>query len=458
MDHTTPPEIAVENPATLQVVASVPCHQVSDLERTVRDAAPAIAEWTSAAASRPQYLRVISERITARSEELARLLTAEQGKPITQARLEVAVAARAFEYYANLPLAPDVLRDTPEQEVVREYYPLGIAGLITAWNFPMALLAWKAAPALLAGNAVIVKPAPTTPLTSLKMQEIFAEVLPAGLATVLVGGNDLGSAMVAHPEIPKISFTGSTPTGRRIMETASSRLKRLTLELGGNDPAIVLSDADLPSAVEGIAAVAFRNAGQVCIAPKRLYVHESRFDDAVDLFRQYLDRQRVGDGSDESVTIGPVNNAAQHKSLLEIQGSVRDQGGTLHSYPHSMPDLPGYFVQPAVATGLAAHARLVQEEQFGPVLPLLPYRDVDDAVAAANATDYGLGASIWSSDVEAAVRVGDRVRAGTRWINQHGPAEIDVPFGGVKQSGLGTELGLEGLKAFTESRITNVKY
>ncbi|MFD5655863.1 aldehyde dehydrogenase family protein [Streptomyces hirsutus] len=448
--------LAVENPATLEQIEVIRPATVADLEQAVENAARARAEWTATPLTRPHCLRAIADGIESASEELALLLTMEQGKPITQARLEVAVAANAFRYYASLSLKPQIVKSTPGQQVEKHYHPFGVVGLITAWNFPLALLAWKTAPAIMAGNAAIVKPAPTTPLTALRLQEIFDKILPDGLVTVLVGDTRLGEAMVRHPRIEKISFTGSTATGRRIMEAASARIKRLTLELGGNDPAILLPDADVSGAVEGVAAVAFRNAGQVCIAPKRVYVHRSRYDEAVDAFRAYLDRQRVGDGQHEDVTIGPVNNDRQRTWLQDLTASVARDGGTLH-VSTADTDLPGYFVRPAVVTGLGGEARLVTEEQFGPLLPILPYDEVDEAVTAANATDYGLGASVWGPDTDAAREVAARVRSGTRWVNQHGPAELDVPFGGVNQSGLGTELGQEGLDAFAESRVTNVR-
>lgn len=448
--------IEVLNPATLSVVEQVPTQSAADLDATLRTASTAREEWLRVP-QRSVYLEAVSELIAAETESIAQVLTAEQGKPLTQARLEVGVAARAFAYYAGQRLAPEVLHDDERRRVERHFHPLGVAGLITAWNFPVALLAWKAAPALLAGNAVIIKPAPTTPLSALRLQGLLDKVFPQGLVQTLVGGNDLGEAIVTHPGIGKISFTGSTQTGRAIMAGSAPYLKRLTLELGGNDPAVLLPDADLAAAVSGIAAVAFRNAGQVCIAPKRVYVPRDLHDEVVDRFVDHLRGQRVGDGADEQTTIGPVQNAAQATRLTRLRESVAADGGLLHAGASGPGDLPGYFVQPAVVTGLDESAELVREEQFGPLLPVLAYDDVDAVVRSANRTEFGLGASVWSRDLDAAVAVADRLDAGTRWVNQHGPAELDIPFGGVKQSGLGSELGREGLLAFTESRITNIK-
>lgn len=450
-----PRSLEVINPATLDVVDRVPLNTTADLDQMVRQASRAQPTW-AAAADRPSRLRAIASSIETRAEELAQLLTREQGKPLTQARLEVGVAVRAFSFYADLDLDTEVLKDEPTQRVERHFHPLGVAGLITAWNFPIALFAWKASAALRAGNAVIIKPAPTTPLTALTLCSILADHLPDGLVHAVNGEADLGAALVEHPGVQKISFTGSTAVGRRIMNSGSALLKRLTLELGGNDPALILPDADIEQTVRGIAAVAFRNAGQVCIAPKRVLVPHAMQDEVVAAFTQFLNEQRIGDGMDEATTIGPVHSKAQYDSLTAFEQSATDDGGTLHFGPEPA-DLPGYFIRPGVVTGLRANAKLICEEQFGPLLPIIAYDTVDQAVDMANATEYGLGGSVWGADDDMLAHVASRLRSGTRWVNQHGPAEIDIPFGGIKQSGLGIELGREGLLAYTEARVTNIK-
>ncbi|WP_305094310.1 aldehyde dehydrogenase family protein [Prescottella sp. R16] len=448
----------VSNPATLEVVGHVDVLPADQLGDALVRAQGVQHSWADTdESSRRQCLADVSELIEAETESLARTLTLEQGKPLAQAQLEVGIAARAFAYFATLSLEPEILRSDERQTVTRHFHPLGVAGLITAWNFPLSLMAWKVAPAVLAGNAALVKPAPSTPLASLALGHILDKVLPAGLVQVLTGDNDLGQAIVEHPGIEKISFTGSTATGRRIMGAAAPRLKRLTLELGGNDAAIVLPDADVESTVLGIAAVAFRNAGQVCIAPKRVLVPAELEASITEAFRDYLSEQIVGDGSVEGTTIGPVNNAAQQQFLVDLELAARADGGKFHRTALNRADLPGYFVQPAVVTGLSPTSRLVREEQFGPLLPILTYGSVEQAVAMANDTDFGLGGSVWSTDKERAATVADRVRSGTRWINQHGPAELDIPFGGAAQSGLGIELGREGLHAYTEARIKNIR-
>lgn len=447
--------LEVTNPSTLETVGRVALSSPSDLDDMVRQAGKAQTQW-AAITDRPARLRAIAATIEARTEDLAQLLTREQGKPLTQARLEVGGAVRAFSFYADLDLDPEILKDEPSQRVERHFHPLGVAGLITAWNFPIALFAWKASAALRAGNAIIIKPAPTTPLTALALCDILAEELPTGLAHVLNGEADLGAALVEHPGVQKISFTGSTAVGRRIMSGGSALLKRLTLELGGNDPAVILADADVEQAVRGIAAVAFRNAGQVCIAPKRVIVPHALHDDVVAAFTQYLNEQRVGDGMDAATTIGPVHSKAQYDSLTGFGQSVTDDGGTIH-YGTEPADLPGYFIRPGVVSGLNTGAKLVREEQFGPLLPIIGYDTVDQAIEIANDTEYGLGGSVWGADDDALCRTASQLRSGTRWVNQHGPAELEIPFGGIKQSGLGVELGREGLLAYTEARVTNIK-
>lgn len=451
-----PRSLEVINPATLETVDQVSINTTAELDEMVRQAQLAQDDWATHS-DRPARLRAIAAKIEARTEDLARLLTREQGKPLTQARLEVGVAVRAFLFYADLSLDVEILKDDPAQRVERHYHPLGVVGLITAWNFPIALFAWKASAALRAGNAIIIKPAPTTPLTALALHNILAEELPTGLVHALNGEGDLGAALVEHPGIQKISFTGSTAVGRRIMSGGSTLLKRLTLELGGNDPAVIMADADIEHAVRGIATVAFRNAGQVCIAPKRVLVPRGLQDDVVAAFTEYLNEQIIGDGLDETTTIGPVHSKVQYESLTDFGDSVAGDGGTIHYGPQPA-DLPGYFIRPGVVTGLAADAKLICEEQFGPLLPIITYDTVDQAVDLANATEYGLGGSVWGTDDKYLADVASRLRSGTRWVNQHGPAEIDIPFGGIKQSGLGIELGREGLLAYTEARVTNIRF
>jgi acyl-CoA reductase-like NAD-dependent aldehyde dehydrogenase len=338
--------------------------------------------------------------------------------------------------------------------VVRQHKPLGVVAAITPWNLPLLLLMIKVAPALLAGNTVVAKPAPTTPLTTLKFGELCARILPAGVVNIIVDQNDLGTALTSHPDVAKVAFTGSTATGKKVMASAAGTLKRLTLELGGNDAAIVLEDADPKKVAPGIYAGAMFNAGQGCIAIKRLYVHDSLYDAVCDELGRLARETVVGDGLEHGTQTGPIQNRAQFervKGFLEDarrNGTIVAGGGVL--------EREGYFVQPTIVRDVPDTARLVREEQFGPVLPVLRYSDIDEVIERANDTDFGLGGSVWSSNRERAFGVAARINSGTVWVNKHLDVGLDTPFAGAKQSGMGVEMSQEGLEEFTQATIINM--
>lgn len=444
------------NPATLQVIGEAPVSSADDLDAAVAAAHAAASRWSVDADERRRSLDAMADVIEANLDELARLLTLEQGKPLANAANEFRNAVRILRHYAKWHDTTKVLRDSPENRVTVVRAPLGVVGLIVPWNVPITILHMKLAPALAVGNTVVIKPAPTTPLSTLRYLELLAEVVPAGVINSVTGGGEVGGALVAHPLVRKISFTGSTPTGRAVMRGGADTLKRLTLELGGNDAAILLDDIDPAMVAPRIFQSAFVNAGQICVAVKRLYVHERHYDELLQRLETLALELNVGDGTVPGVQMGPVQNRAQYdfvRSLIDranADGARVVGGGGIES-------LPGYFIRPAIVSGTTRDAALVTQEQFGPVLPVLPYSDIDAVVAEANAVDVGLGGSVWSSDFERAAQIAARLEAGNLYVNHHAiPPDPQVPFGGIKQSGFGHEMGDWGLDDFSDRKVLSV--
>jgi acyl-CoA reductase-like NAD-dependent aldehyde dehydrogenase len=445
----------VINPATGRTLTAAPRADRAQLEQAVAAAKGAFPTWSATPPRQRAALLVkLAEALEAEQGEFAGLLTQEQGKPLPQALWEVGWAIAALRYFATLDLPPKVLKENATQKVVRQHKALGVVAAITPWNFPVILLIFKVAPALLAGNTVVAKPAPTTPLTTLKFGELCAGILPPGVVNVIVDQNDLGTALTSHPDVAKVAFTGSTATGKKVMASAAGTLKRLTLELGGNDAAIVLGDTDPKDVAPKIYAAAMANAGQVCIAIKRLYVHDSIYDAVCDELGRLARETVVGDGLEPGTQMGPIQNQAQFE---KVKGFLEDarQNGTIVA-GGGVLEREGYFVQPTIVRDIRDDARLVREEQFGPVLPVLRYSDIDEVIERANDTDFGLGGSVWSSDRDRAFGVAARINSGTVWVNKHLDLGPDIPYAGAKQSGIGTELGQEGLEEFTQATIINV--
>ena len=405
--------------------------------------------WRTDEAARRAALNAVADALMAHAGDLAPILTAEQGKPLADATMEVFASAIWCQYFANLEVAPQVIQDDESAfvEVVRR--PIGVVAAITPWNFPLTLAFWKIAPALLAGNTLVLKPSPFTPLTTLKVGELLRDVLPAGVLNVVSGGDGLGAWMTAHPVPRKVSFTGSIATGKLVAASAAPDLKRVTLELGGNDPAIVLDDADPAAVSRAIFAAAFLNSGQVCSAVKRVYVPESLHDAVVDGLAAQAAAVRMGDGTDPETKLGPINNAPQFTRVKELVADALAHGAVAAAGGKAM-DRPGYFFEPTILTGIADGTRIVDEEQFGPALPVIPYRDVDDVVERANGTHFGLSGSVWGADEDRAAAVAARLECGTAWINTHLALGPQQPFGGFKWSGVGIENGTWGLSEFTE--------
>ena len=441
--------ISVENPASGLPYGRAPVCTSEQLDSAMSSAARAQISWATDSAQRRRALQECAAVLTKNLEQIAALLTVEQGKPIEEARREIGAAAGWFDYYASLDQPVQVVQDDAAARIEVHHKPLGVIAAITPWNYPILLASWKLAPALRAGNSVVLKPSPFTPLTSLLIGRLFTEVLPAGVLNVVSGPNELGPLVTAHPTPRKISFTGSTRTGKQVAATAATTLKHVTLELGGNDAAIVLDDVDPGAIAEKLFWSAFINNGQTCVAIKRLFVPRSAYDKYVDALAAIADKAVVGAGSDPATQLGPLNNRAQRDRVAELVDDAVRSGARIAT-DSSMFDSPGYFHRPTILADVPDNARIVAEEQFGPALPILGYDSLDEAITRANSTEFGLGGSVWGSDIERAQKVADRLECGTAWINTHAAPSPRSPFTGVKDSGLGVENGPWGLDSYTQ--------
>lgn len=447
----------VTNPSTAEVFTTVPNCSREQFEQAVRGAEAAFAQWKpTPLAERQKLLLTACDEIEANVEELARLLTLENGKPLANARGEIGAALGHWRAYAEFEIGDEVLRSDDERHIVLRRVPLGVVGAITAWNYPVLLAAFKLGPALLAGNTVVLKPSPYTPAATLLFGRIVNQIFPPGVIQVLSGGDELGRWITTHPRIAKVSFTGSVPTGRAIMAASAPTLKRLTLELGGNDAGIVLPGTDIGKRADDLFWAGFSNCGQVCAGLKRLYVHESQMDEVATALATVAATIKVGDGFDEGVQTGPIQNKPQFDHVRRLVDEAVAAGAEI-VYQGEVPESDGYFFPITIIRGAAEGCALVDEEPFGPVLPIIPYTDIDDAVTRANATDYGLGASVWGEDPDQTRRVAEQLEAGTVWINVHPSLLPTVPFGGRKQSGIGVEASRLGIEAHTDISVLHIK-
>lgn len=446
------------DPATGTAVGQAPVHTVEDLERAVAAAQAAQPAWAALGHdARSAALLKAADAVERSAEELAHLLSREQGKPLNgpNARFEVGACAAWLRAAAGTPLEPETVVDDGETRAELHYRPIGVVGAIGPWNWPMMITIWQIAPALRMGNAVVVKPSEYTPLSVLALAKVLNEELPDGLLTVVSGGRDVGARLAEHPAIGKVMFTGSTATGKAIIKSSADTVKRLTLELGGNDAGIVLPDADPAAIAEGLFWGAFINTGQTCAALKRLYVHEDIYEAVCSELAAVAAAMPMGNGLDEANVLGPLQNRAQYDVVAALVDAARDSGARILLGGNPNPEQSGNFYPTTLVADIDNGNPLVAEEQFGPALPIIRYSTVDEAVAKANALDVGLGASVWSSNLDEARKVAARIQAGTVWINKHGAVDPRIPFGGAKQSGYGLEFGVEGLKALGVPQIIN---
>lgn len=445
----------VINPATGKLLTRCARADKAQLDAAVLAAKNAFPAWsTTPIEMRRQILLKVAAAFEARSGEFARLLTEEQGKPLAHAAYEIGGAVAMIRAFAAMDLPAKVLRENAVERIVQLHVPLGVVAAITPWNFPLILLMIKVAPALLAGNTIVAKPAPTTPLTTLLFGEMCAALLPPGVLNVIVDQNDLGGYLTQHPDVAKVAFTGSTATGKKVMASVAGTIKRLTLELGGNDAAIVLDDVDVKEVAAKVFHGAMVNSGQVCLAIKRVYVPDSMYDAMCEELAKLADAHVVGDGLDAATQMGPLQNKTQFEKVKEFLEDARLHGKVIAGGKALQRD--GYFIPPTIVRDIPDSARLVMEEQFGPILPVLKYSNIDDAIARANSTEYGLGGTVWGKNSKRAFDVAQRIASGTVWVNKHLELPPDIPFGGAKQSGFGTEMGQEGLEEFTQSRVINI--
>ncbi|HPQ94082.1 MAG: aldehyde dehydrogenase family protein [Thiothrix sp.] len=444
----------VVNPATEKPFAAAPVASEDQIDRAIAAARNAFDAWreTPFAERRDTLSRVI-DAIASDRDELARLLTLEQGKPLSAAMGEVDTTLEYMRYFAGLDIPVEVIAEDADRKVEIHRVALGPVAAIVPWNYPLLLMAFKLPPALLAGNTVVLKPAPTTPLSALRFGALVADIVPPGVINVIAGGDEVGPRLTSDPRIAKISFTGSTATGHLIMASAASNLTRITLELGGNDPALILPDSDLEKVMPMIFAFAFGNSGQVCRAIKRVYVPRPMMDKAGAILSSLCGKAMVGDGMGPDIQFGPVQNAQQYQRVLRLfeagasQGCVLPGGGPVKG--------AGYFFRPTVIAGVPNDNPLVLEEQFGPVIPLVAYDDMEEAIQLANSGSFGLAASVWGNDSTETRRIAGRLDAGTVWINKHGDRLPNLPIAGAKHSGIGVELGQLGLLEYTQIKVIN---
>jgi acyl-CoA reductase-like NAD-dependent aldehyde dehydrogenase len=449
---------AIPDPATGETVGHVREQSVADLEAAIAAAKAAQPAWAALGhAKRIELLLAVADRIDAQAEPLAELLSREQGKPLNgpNARFEVGACSGWLRATAATVLEPEVVVDDGQTNAVLTYKALGVVGAIGPWNWPLMIGMWQMAPSLRMGNTVVIKPSSNTPLSVLALVSIMNEVLPPNVLTAVSGNREVGSRLAEHPDIAKVMFTGSTGAGREIIKSSANNLARLTLELGGNDAGIVLPGTDPAAIAENLFWGAFINTGQTCAALKRLYVHDSIYEEVIEALKGVAEKMPMGNGLDEANVLGPVQNKKQFDIVSGLVEDAKSRGGRVITGGQAATELGDLFYPITLIADLKDGDPLVDEEQFGPALPIIRYSDVEDAIASANGLETGLGASVWSSDPDKAREIAARLEAGTVWINSHGGVHPMAPFGGVKASGYGLEFGVEGLKSVAVPQVIN---
>lgn len=447
----------VINPATGKTFAPCPSASIDQADHAVIAANKAFEGWSEfSLKERSEVLKKVAQTIEEHTEELAHIITHEQGKPINLARTEVAASVYWTNYIADQDIPVKLIEDSDDRHVELHRHPIGVVLAITPWNWPLMIAIWQIMPALKAGNTVVVKPSPYTPLNTLKLVELLQQVLPEGVLNAVTGDQIIGEHLTHHDLIDKVTFTGSTATGKKIVSASANNLKRITLELGGNDPGIILPGTNIDKIADKLFMGAFLNMGQTCAALKRLYVHTSQYENVVTQLSQIAASQVMGPGINPEVTFGPIQNQAQLDYVSELINDAREQGARIISGAF-YADPEGYFHPPTIVAGLTNGHRLVDEEQFGPVLPIIAYDSLEEAIHMANDTETGLGASVWGEDLALAQNTAMKIKAGTVWINDHGEVLPHCPFGGAKNSGTGVSFGEEGLLEYTQVQLVNIK-
>ena len=451
----------VINPSNGQAFDACAKGNATHVNKAVRAARAAFPTWSAKPIiERREYCQKLAAVLEENAAELSQLIARETGKPVNGlngvgAGMEIGGAIGWTHVTAALDLPVEVLQDNDEARVEVHYKPVGVVASITPWNWPLMIAIWHVVPAMLAGNTVVIKPSENTPAATSRFVELANAVLPQGVLNLVNGAGDVGAALAEHEGVEKVVFTGSTATGRRIMSGAAATLKRLTLELGGNDAGIVLPDVDVKEIAAKLFGVSFHNNGQTCAALKRLYVHESIHDALCDEMAKVAKSVIVGDALDEATQLGPLQNKDQRDIVSRLADDARGEGGKFLCGGEAMEG-PGYFYKPTIVAGLRNGHSLVDKEQFGPILPIIKYSETSEALAAANDCPNGLGGSVWSKDISAATEIAKQLECGSAWVNDHGAIQPDAPFGGVKQSGIGVEFGEKGLKEFTTVQTVKI--
>jgi acyl-CoA reductase-like NAD-dependent aldehyde dehydrogenase len=449
---TTGKTFDVVDPSNGEVFASCPEASLEMVDQAMAAAEAALPAWAADEARRRQAIIDMGAALQANLQVIGEIVGHEKG---SSGLGETWFADFFAKHLAAAELPEQVLHDDDSRLVKVVRKPVGVVAAIVPWNAPVLILCEKIFSALVCGNTMVAKPSPFTPLSALYVAKLFNEILPPGVLNVLAGGDDLGKAIVAHPTTRMITFTGSVAAGKQIMASAAPGLKNVCLELGGNDAAIVLPDADLDKSAFGIYGAAMSGTGQICAAVKRVYVHESVYEDFVDRLVYLAGETKVGSPDEEGVTMGPLSNKQQFDRVCGLVEDALEHGGKAVTGGAPL-DRPGYFYPPTIITGVGKGVRVVDEEQFGPVLPVIPYSDVDDAIAQANGTEYGLGGSVWTSDVAKGQELAQRLESGSSWVNTHSGVSPEIPFGGVKGSGIGRSCGDVGLDEYCELKTVIV--
>ncbi|KAK5092588.1 hypothetical protein LTR70_002023 [Exophiala xenobiotica] len=445
------------NPATGKPNAEVPVSTEQDVDAAVNAAKKAFKTWSKVPyAERQKALRDFADAIEKNVDDFAKLLTQEQGKPLMFAKAEASSAVTWIRTLSGFEVPEEIIEEDDTKKIIVRHTPLGVAVGIVPWNFPIQLACGKICPSVVTGNPIIIKPSPFTPYCDLKLGELAQQFFPPGVVQVLSGDDRLGPWLTAHPGPDKISFTGSTFTGKKVMESASKTLKRVTLELGGKDPTIVCPDVDIPTVAQKVATLAFLNSGQICLAIKRIYVHEDIYEPFLKAMVEFTKTLKVADGMEEGTFLGPVQNSMQYEKVKGFFSDIEKSGQTV-AVGGVNEDKPGYFITPTLIDRPKEDSKLVTEEPFGPIVPVMTWKDEQEVIDRANATRMGLGASVWASNLDTANRIAMSLEAGSVWVNTHLELDPRAPFGGHKESGVGFEWSAAGLKAYCNSQTLYLK-